>query len=153
MKTLTFASAAAIGALLAMTPALATSDTQARPATSPATSIEQTDKSALPATIRENLEELRRQTAEQKDAAVEAARKMMDDMQASAERAREKMKQLGEDAERKWAETSAAFQKQMEEAEVRLNELQVAAAEKWNEARAAAADALEKAANTLDKKS
>lgn len=149
MKTLNFASAAAIGTLLAVTPAPAASDTQAKPTTS----VEQTDNTGLPATVRENLEELRRQTAEQKDAAVETARKMMDDMQASAERAREKMKQLGEDAGRKWAETSAAFQKQMEEAEMRLKELQAAAAEKWNEARAAAADALEKAANTLEKKS
>lgn len=145
---------AALAAMLAASPALgadgAEKDSQSLDATR--TGVEQVDENCIPESIRDGLEAFRRQSAEQRDAAVEAARELMAELRAASDRAGEKLSGMSEEAKRQWNETGAAVRKNLEEAEINLEELRTVAAEKWNETRGAVADALERAANALQEK-
>lgn len=142
-------------AMIAATPAAAdngTGGSETRPLDATRTGVEQVDENRVPDSVRDGLEEFRRQSAEHRDAALEAARKIMVDLETAAADAGEKLSVMGDEAAREWKEISAAFEDNLKQAQDRLDELQSAAAEQWDETRAAVAEALEKAANSLQKK-
>lgn len=141
--------ATAAVAFAAASPAMGAGERERDKLDATRTGVEQVDKNRVPDSLRDRLEELRRQSAEQRDAAIETAREIMADLRTAADRAGEKLDAMGEDARREWNEMSEAVRKYLEEAEVNLEELQTAAADQWNETRKAVADALERAANAL----
>lgn len=116
------------------------------------TGVEKVDENRVPDSLSQSLEEFRQQTAEHRDAAIEAAEDLIAQLQAAADQAGASLADMSEEAKREWNEISAAVKKNLEEARINLEELQTAAAEKWDATRAAVADALERAANALQEK-
>lgn len=142
--------AAACAAALGVSPAFAADEPKNLDATR--TGVEKVDENRVPDSIRQSLDDFRKQSAEHRDAAVKAAEDLIAKLQAATDQAGAKLSDMNEEAKRQWNEISAAVRKNLEEAEVNLDELQTVAAEKWNETRSAVADALERAANALQEK-
>lgn len=116
------------------------------------TGVEQVDSNRIPQAISDALEDLRRATVDEREAARDAARKLMREIEVAAEAAEDKAEAAGDAAAREWKELKVRLRELSIEADKRIDAMQDAAAEKWNEARDAVAQAIQDAADALKPK-